>query len=98
MPKLFPKKRARAFYLTSQWRQLRDAIVRKRGSVCQHCGKAGPVIADHVHEIRDGGAPLDERNIELMCNSCHTSKTWRARAERIRRSRRALHAQPTERT
>ncbi|KGB21911.1 hypothetical protein AtDm6_2677 [Acetobacter tropicalis] len=33
-------------------------------------------------ELKDGGAKLDKRNVQLLCGSCHTAKTASVRAER----------------
>jgi 5-methylcytosine-specific restriction protein A len=43
------------------------------------------LIADHVIEIDDGGAPLDVNNGMTLCLSCHNRKTAAARIERMRR-------------
>ena len=33
------------------------------------------MYVDHKVELKDGGAPLDRRNVWLLCGSCHTLKT-----------------------
>lgn len=83
------------FYASVEWRALVRRIVKARGRQCQdiNCqtpnrGHGGRVYADHVHELRDGGAPLDERNVMLMCPSCHGRKTARAREARAAREAR----------
>ena len=43
------------------------------------------LIADHVVEIEDGGAPLDVANGMTLCVACHNRKTAQARADRTRR-------------
>lgn len=58
-------------------------IKARRGSVCEQCGQAGRVVGDHVVELKDGGAALDEGNVRLLCWSCHTAKTHRARVARL---------------
>lgn len=85
-------KRADAFYLSQQWRTLVASIIAERGRRCEQCGKSagqdgGPLrlVADHVIEIKDGGAPLDPGNIRLLDYQCHAVKTQRARAERFAR-------------
>jgi 5-methylcytosine-specific restriction enzyme A len=40
------------------------------------------MFVDHKTELRDGGAPLDRRNVWLLCGSCHSLKTARERARR----------------
>lgn len=70
----FAPKKADPFYLSPEWRELRDTLIAERGRRCEACGKTheddgSPVrlVADHSHERRDGGANLDKRNIKLLC-------------------------------
>lgn len=67
-------KKAEPFYLSPEWRKLRDTLIAERGRRCEVCGKThegdgSPVrlVADHSHERRDGGSSLDKRNIKLLC-------------------------------
>jgi 5-methylcytosine-specific restriction protein A len=79
-----PPKRADSFYLSPEWRGLMAEIVLDRGKRCQECGRTGTrIFGDHIIELRDGGAPLDRRNVRLLCGSCHTRKTAAARARRM---------------
>jgi len=80
-----PPKRAAAFYLSPEWRALMAAITKARGKRCQQCGRTDcRLFGDHIVELKDGGAPLDPSNVMLRCGSCHTAKTARVRAERMR--------------
>jgi len=74
----------RDFYQSPQWRQLRAAVVAERGRRCERCGdtEMERIHCDHVVEMADGGAPLDRRNIVLLCIGCHNRKT--ADAVRVR--------------
>ena len=84
-PRLKPApKIADALYTSPEWRKLIARIKRQRGNWCERCGSGNRVIGDHKHEIKDGGAPLDEHNIELLCINCHNTKTHRQRALRAR--------------
>ena len=85
-----PPKQADPFYLSKEWRALMAAIIKERGRRCQECGRTHnddgrPVrlYGDHIVELRDGGAPLDPRNIQLLHGACHTAKTVAARAKRM---------------
>jgi 5-methylcytosine-specific restriction endonuclease McrA len=72
------------FYQSPEWRSLRDAVLRERGRHCARCGKeGGRVYVDHVEELRDGGAPLDRNNLQILCSSCHVVKSGEARARRF---------------
>jgi 5-methylcytosine-specific restriction endonuclease McrA len=87
-----PPKVADAFYLSSEWRRLVDEIIQERGRRCEdvNCrtprGPWGRIHGDHVHEIRDGGAKLDKRNVMLRCDPCHGRKTARERSTRMART------------
>ncbi|HEX7856104.1 MAG TPA: HNH endonuclease signature motif containing protein [Sphingobium sp.] len=78
---------AEGFYSTPQWRGLVKDIKRMRGNRCERAGCTTPthrVIADHIIERKDGGADLDERNVELLCFTHHARKTAEAKARRAR--------------
>lgn len=40
------------------------------------------IFGDHIKELKDGGAPLDKRNVLCRCGSCHTRVTLERRAKR----------------
>lgn len=81
-----PPKVVEPFYTSAPWLNLMASIKRERGARCQDCGRSGVrIFGDHIIELKDGGAALDRRNVRLLCGSCHTRKTAKARAERARR-------------
>lgn len=81
-----PPKRADNFYTSPEWRSLMARIKRKRPDCCERCGRTNTrLFGDHITELKDGGAPLEENNVQLLCGSCHTAKTHQARAERYAR-------------
>ena len=73
------------FYKSPEWMALRDRVRADAKWTCQRpgCGKRG-LYVDHIVELRDGGARLDRSNAELLCASCHTTKTNAERAKRTR--------------
>ena len=83
-----PPKAIDPFYLSREWRALVDKIKRERGEACEDPNCKGPhhraqrIYADHVVEIRDGGAKLDPSNVMLRCARSHSRKTARERARR----------------
>lgn len=77
-----PPKIVESIYRTPEWRALVARIKRERGARCERCGSTHRVIADHVVELKDGGAPLDPRNVELLCQADHNQKTAASRAKR----------------
>lgn len=87
-----PPKTADSFYLSPEWRALMAEIIRERGRCCEdpehdtRYPRAGiRVYGDHTHELRDGGAPLDKRNVLLRCARCHGRKTAAAKRARLER-------------
>jgi 5-methylcytosine-specific restriction enzyme A len=86
-----PVKLADPFYLSAEWRVFAKAIKSQRGYACEAegCGFDGRgrewlIHADHVIEIRDGGARLDPLNVMLRCQGCHNRKTAAEAARRAR--------------
>lgn len=71
---------ANKFYQSKEWKQLRDRQLR-RNPLCIECGRQAK-IADHIKEIKDGGAKLSLENLQSMCVSCHNSKTAKKRKDR----------------
>ena len=89
-----PAKRAAPFYLSPEWKALIASIKQKRGAYCQDPQHPvgvprwkGRMFGDHVIELKDGGAALDERNIMLRCGACHTRKTMQQRGVRYHGAR-----------
>lgn len=77
-------------YSSAEHRRWRDEILRRAGGRCQdpNCktpDRATRIYADHIIELKDGGAPFDLANGLGRCGSCHTKKTLKARGERARR-------------
>ncbi|EHM01411.1 HNH endonuclease domain protein [Acetobacteraceae bacterium AT-5844] len=78
-------KQADPHYLTPEHRAWSAAVIRRAGGVCQGsgCGRTGVrLFADHVIELRDGGAPFDPANGQALCGACHTRKTAEERRRR----------------
>lgn len=65
-------------YHTTQWRALRDDILRTE-PLCRECKKQGRVKAattvDHIIQVRKGGKMFDRNNLQPLCDSCHASKS-----------------------
>ena len=68
--------------------RLYDAAARLRGLIreagyvrCAHCGRrlpAGAVEVDHIRPLSDGGQDV-RANVQILCRSCHRTKTARGR-------------------
>jgi 5-methylcytosine-specific restriction endonuclease McrA len=67
------------------WQAFRGEVLKERGHRCEKCGATeGRLYLDHIVELRDGGARLDRRNVQVLDARCHTLKTA---AEKRRRGR-----------
>lgn len=83
-----PDKTADPHYLTAEHRAWRELVIARAGGICQHprCGRRERrMFADHIVELRDGGAPLDPANGQCLCGSHHTLATAARRAARMAR-------------
>lgn len=87
-----PAKTADPLYSTPEYRAWREVVIARAGRRCeavdhgQRCSKGEPrhrMFADHVKEVRDGGAPFDPANGMCLCGSHHTKKTVSVRMERL---------------
>lgn len=73
------------FYSTSEWRDARELCKALHNYTCARCSTYGVrLVVDHKIEIKDGGAPLDQDNLEPLCYPCHGTKTGAARVARMR--------------
>lgn len=79
-----PPKVADSIYLSKEWRRFVADIKRERGRFCERCGSTHRVAGDHIVEVKDGGAPFNRSNIELLCQACHNRKTHQQKARRAR--------------
>ena len=83
-----PAKVADPIYGTAEYRRWRGIVIGRAGGRCRdpHCAqpfRAGiRLFADHVVELKDGGAPFDPDNGLARCGACHTRKTVAERARR----------------
>ena len=70
----------RGFYTSPAWRALRNSFI-ERHPLCEQCYKQGLIVpatvVDHVIPINLGGAPLDEDNLQSLCDKCHNAKSGR---------------------
>ena len=78
-------KKTLAFYGTAAWQRFRDWY-KSSHPLCEDCLEQGITVpaycVDHIKEIMDGGALLDEMNARSLCRKCHARKTVEAKRER----------------
>lgn len=60
---------------TTQWRKLREIVIRRDGGTCQLCGLEGNHV-DHIVPRKLGG---DDSllNLQLLCEQCNLQKGGR---------------------
>src|SRR5687767_9385044 len=76
-------------YFTPAHRAWSREVIARAGYICQDpdCqtpkrGRGKRLYADHVKELKDGGAPLDLANGMARCAQCHGRKTYAAKLRR----------------
>ena len=88
-----PPRRIDPVYSTPEFQRWRALVVERAGYRCEaidhgfRCTKAKPdhrVYADHIIELRDGGAPFDLNNGRCLCASHHELKTMAVRTKRLK--------------
>ena len=66
------------FYQRVAWKNVR-ALQLQLEPLCRECRKLGKLVAatvvDHITPIADGGAELDQDNLQSLCRSHHDAKT-----------------------
>jgi 5-methylcytosine-specific restriction protein A len=87
-PRLASPKVAASIYQTAEYREWRRSVIGRSGGHCQDPACADPMrstrlFADHVVELRDGGAPFDVVNGLARCGAYHSKKTLAERARRM---------------
>lgn len=60
------------------WEKLRRAHLAAE-PLCRMCAQMGrvtpAVLVDHIVPLRDGGARLDDANLQSLCRACHDKKS-----------------------
>lgn len=72
------------FYGSQKWRNKAKSIQRRDKGVCNICKKLilGRHVVDHIIEltpqnVTDENIAYGEENLQLLCLSCHTIKTFK---------------------
>lgn len=84
-----PPKTVDPFYHSPEYLEWRAIVIDRANGRCQDPLCKAPhrtgivLFADHIKELKDGGAKYDPANGLARCGSCHTRKTNEARAARM---------------
>ncbi len=83
-PKHFRETDNASFYSSKRWKSLRNFFIQKF-PICAQCKRNGELnnaqVVDHVVPIRLGGSPIDQKNLQSLCNPCHNKKSGMEGAE-----------------
>src|SRR5678815_5460812 len=72
---------ARRLRRSGAWQKVRGAVVLCDGNACTRCGRADTQLeVHHVRSLKQGGAPLDPRNLVTLCVGCHREQLRESRA------------------
>ena len=68
-----------SFYNSKRWRALRNYYIQMK-PLCEQCKRSSnhvksAQVVDHIVPITMGGSPVDIKNLQSLCNSCHNSKS-----------------------
>ena len=67
------------FYQRKAWKTLRLSHLNSE-PLCRACRTVGKLVAaavvDHIIPITEGGADLDDANLQSLCKPCHNAKTF----------------------
>ena len=70
-------KSIRLFYQSKAWKNARTHIRMKRRGICEKCGNAGwevhHIIPLTESNLNDPEISIGEKNLMLLCTSCHDS-------------------------
>ena len=66
------------FYQSAEWKAVKKHHLAIE-PLCRECKKNGlltkATMADHIIPIKQGGATLDDNNLQSLCWSCHSQKS-----------------------
>lgn len=66
------------FYQSAKWKKARAYIRAKNHGICEECGNVGHevhhIISLNLNNIDDVNVTIDEKNLQLLCTSCHNAK------------------------
>ena len=71
-----------SFYTSSEWAKTRKIVLKRFGTICMKCGRAGAASVDHIKPRSLFPAlSLDVDNLQVLCLPCNSSKGNRGSAD-----------------
>ena len=69
---------AKDFYLSKQWRKVRDYAFKRDFGLCVRCGAPGAIVHHKIHltprNIDNPFISLNPDNLETLCRDCHAAE------------------------
>lgn len=63
------------FYITPEWRAVREVVMQRDGKVCKRCGQREDLTVDHIlPRSKYPARALDPDNLQVLCRSCNSAK------------------------
>lgn len=78
------------FYHSNEWKQLREQILIRDNSLCQHCGLQASLVDHIVPSEDDWEDRTNADNLQALCRDCHYWKTRRETTKRKKGQHRAM--------
>lgn len=77
------KRRFAWIYHSPGWRALRARILKERGEQCEECYSIGEIQLHHKTPVSLGGEIWDEKNLIVLCRSCHLEIHRKIEADKL---------------
>ena len=72
---LYMRDFAKYFYLSKEWRKVRDYVFKRDFGLCVRCGSPGEIVHHKTHltprNINNPHISLNPDNLETLCRECH---------------------------
>jgi 5-methylcytosine-specific restriction endonuclease McrA len=69
---------AKSFYLSKEWRAVRDNVFKRDCGLCVRCGAPGEIVHHKIHltphNINNPAVTLNPDNLETLCRDCHAAE------------------------
>lgn len=74
-----------SFYKSKQWKQCREAYLRRTDGLCERCKAKGRITpAEHIHHkvhltlenYQDPSIAYNFENLEALCKACHNQEHY----------------------
>ena len=85
------KRRFAWIYSSKRWKALRASILKERGEQCEECFSIGEIQLHHKIPISLGGDIWNEKNLIVLCRTCHLEQHRRIEESKMPEWQRKLY-------